>query len=128
MTNGERNGPAPAREGRPGAIAEARELARRRLRGCDARLVDDCLLVVSELVTNAIRHGGGLVGVDVTALSGRVTVSVQDRSSALPTAAPPSGNWLPGGYGWPLVCRLAQKVTISPLSSGGKTIRVSLAP
>jgi anti-sigma regulatory factor (Ser/Thr protein kinase) len=112
---------------RPATIAQARALARSRLRGFDARLVDDCLLVVSELVTNAIRHGGGLAGFDVTALPGHVTVSVQDLSSELPVGARPSGNWLPGGYGWPMVCRLAKQVTISLLEGGGKAIHVSIA-
>ncbi|MFF2652507.1 ATP-binding protein [Streptomyces sp. NPDC058045] len=107
-------------------IAQARALTRTRLTGFDTHLVDDCLLVVSELVTNAIRHGGGLVGVDVTAAAGRILLSVQDRSSELPTAAQPSGNWLPGGYGWPLVCRLAQQVTIRVLDGGGKAIHVRM--
>ncbi len=114
-------------DGHPASIAQARALARSRLHGCDARLVDDCLLIVSELVTNAIRHGGGLVRCEVAALPGRITVSVQDLSSELPTVARPSGNWLPGGYGWQLVCRLAKQVTISLLEGGGKAIHVSIA-
>ncbi|WP_212914564.1 ATP-binding protein [Streptomyces sp. TS71-3] len=113
-------------EVRPSAIAQARDLARRRLRGFDARLVDDCLLVVSELVTNAVRHGGGLVGFDVTARPGHVTVSVRDRSTTLPSTIPPTGQWLPGGYGWPMVCRLAKKITISMPPGGGKAIHVSI--
>jgi anti-sigma regulatory factor (Ser/Thr protein kinase) len=119
--------PAGDQGERPVAIAQARALARSRLRGFDATLVDDCLLVVSELVTNAIRHGGGLVGFDVTARPDRITVSVQDRSSELPSTLPPSGSWLPGGYGWPLVCRLAKQVSISLLEGGGKAIHVSIA-
>ncbi|WP_189929663.1 ATP-binding protein [Streptomyces sulfonofaciens] len=119
---------APGGRGvRSTSIAQARDLARRRLRGLDKQLVDDCLLVVSELVTNAIRHGGGLVHLDVITQPGHVTVSVQDRSSALPTSAAPTGQWLPGGYGWPMVCRLAKQVTINQLEGGGKAIHVSIA-
>ncbi|MFI6345736.1 ATP-binding protein [Streptomyces sp. NPDC050560] len=111
----------------PGHVALARDLARERLRGLDARVVGDCLLVVSELVTNAIRHGGGVTLFEIVARAGRVVVSVGDRSGDVPVATAAPGGLLPGGHGWPLVCRLAEKITISPLADGGKAIQVSLA-
>ncbi|WP_327692177.1 MULTISPECIES: ATP-binding protein [unclassified Streptomyces] len=88
--------------------------------------VIDLLLVVSELVTNAIRHGDGLAGFDVTPTSDGVRISVQDNSDVVPDMAYGSGA-LPvvhhgNGYGWPLILRLAREITIEKRRGGGKTI------
>lgn len=90
--------------------------------------VMDLLLVVSELVANAIRHGGGLAGFEVTPLAEGVRLSVHDYSEAVPSAAYGPGT-LPrthegSGYGWPLILRLAREIQIDRRREGGKTISV----
>lgn len=90
--------------------------------------VIDLMLVVSELVTNAIRHGGGLAGFEAVAADEGVRLRVRDRSDAVPHADPgaaPPGHRV-SGYGWPLVLRLAREVTVERHGPGaaGKTIGV----
>lgn len=92
--------------------------------------VIDLLLVVSELVTNALRHGGGLAGFEATPVPDGIRVAVRDHSDVVPTAAfgphsPPAGHRT-GGYGWPLVVRLAREIDIDEHPAGGKTISVFL--
>ncbi len=86
----------------------------------------DLLLVVSEAVTNAIRHGGGLAGFEVALLPEGVKLSVHDYSDAVPSAAYGPGT-LPhahecGGYGWPLIIRLSREIHIERRRAGGKTV------
>ncbi|MFJ9742949.1 ATP-binding protein [Streptomyces sp. NPDC101166] len=88
-------------------------------------VVDDALLVVTELVTNAVRHGGGLAGFDARLDGDVLTVSVTDVSPALPHIVPRSDPAAPGGFGWPLIQRLSRQVTVTP-TAGGKTIVVVL--
>ncbi|MEU1540283.1 ATP-binding protein [Actinacidiphila glaucinigra] len=118
--------PTPADRPLPTTIGEARDFARARLRGVDPERVEDCLLVVSELVTNAFRYGGGLAGFDVVAVPDAIRVSVQDHNDRLPAPPPPSEHFLPGGYGLRLVRRLAQDIRVTLLRAGGKIIHVHL--
>ncbi|MDG5805711.1 ATP-binding protein [Streptomyces ossamyceticus] len=88
----------------------------------------DLLLVVSELVTNAVRHGGGLAGFDVGVTEDGVRLDVRDHSPAVPAAAHGPG-MLPrshegSGYGWPLINRLSSQVDVRGRDEGGKTISV----
>ncbi|WP_320781614.1 ATP-binding protein [Streptomyces sp. CRN 30] len=97
-------------------------------RRVEDQAVIDLLLVVSELVTNAIRHGGGIAGFEVTPTGGGVRLSVRDHSDVVPAAAYGPGT-LPSthvghGYGWPLIIRLARDIDIRPGREGGKTISV----
>ncbi|NNJ04713.1 ATP-binding protein [Streptomyces sp. PKU-MA01144] len=126
----------PARPSVPTSAAAARDQVERLLEehfrgtprhGPPAVVLTDALLVTSELVTNAIRHGGG-----VTAFTARVTgeglvLTVRDRNPEAPAVRlHPEGQTFPvGGYGWPLVQRLAARIHIAPLREG-KTIRVLL--
>ncbi|WP_063740666.1 ATP-binding protein [Streptomyces flavochromogenes] len=96
-----------------------------------ATAVGDALLVTSELVTNALRHGGGLTGFGVEVDPGAVTVTVADASRELPRLM--GGRWAErasgpaeGGFGWPLVRLLAQEIRLSLPPEGGKTIEVRL--
>ncbi|MFE9775244.1 ATP-binding protein [Streptomyces sp. NPDC005931] len=88
----------------------------------------DLSLVVSELVTNAIRHGDGLAGFDALTTPEGVRIAVHDNSDVIPEAARgsvslPAGHRV-SGYGWPLVIRLAKDVDIRRRPGGGKTISV----
>ena len=90
--------------------------------------VIDLLLVVSELVTNAIRHGDGLAGFEVLPVPDGVRLAVHDNSEVVPEVAHGSGA-LPAaghgsGYGWPLIIRLAREIAVEPRPEGGKTITV----
>ncbi|MDX3308859.1 ATP-binding protein [Streptomyces sp. ME08-AFT2] len=91
--------------------------------------VIDLLLVVSELVTNALRHGGGLARFEAVPVPDGIRLAVRDHSDEVPAgvcgpAPPQAGRTRTGGYGWPLVLRLARDIDIEKGPTGGKTIRV----
>ncbi|MFH9561199.1 ATP-binding protein [Streptomyces globisporus] len=69
-------------------LAWARNTVRRLLHGqTDQDQIDDAVLVVTELLTNAIRHAGGPVSLTLDRFEKGVTVSVTDRGrdiAALP--------------------------------------------
>jgi anti-sigma regulatory factor (Ser/Thr protein kinase) len=83
--------------------------------------LDAVLLVVSELVTNAVRHTPGWWRLNLTAERGTLAVEIEDSSPQLPVAREPdfSGS---GGFGWPMVLRLAGHVEVRSLP-GGKKVR-----
>jgi anti-sigma regulatory factor (Ser/Thr protein kinase) len=87
--------------------------------------VDDVVLVVSELVTNAVKHTVGWWRLRVRMDRRQLVVDVEDASWAPPVPRLPDAGAV-GGRGWHIVQRLADKVEILP-SSGGKTVRVSWA-
>ncbi|MFI9155176.1 ATP-binding protein [Streptomyces sp. NPDC053367] len=115
-----------------GARAHVRSLVREHWRGPSGppaeEAVCDLLLVTSELVTNAIRHGGGLTRFEVTLVPEGVRLDVHDHSDAVPPAAygqsprpRPGGD---GGYGWPLIAGLARDIRVERRREGGKAIGV----
>ncbi|MGW0971313.1 ATP-binding protein [Streptomyces sp. NPDC002516] len=127
-------GPGPRAGGTVTSAAAAREHVRELLRehgrtgGTHPDAVIDLLLVVSELVTNAIRHGEGLAGFDAALTDEGVRLAVRDHSDVVPAQAYGTGE-IPhtgrtSGYGWPLIIRLSDAVTVEPCPGGGKTIRV----
>ncbi|MFD7098072.1 ATP-binding protein, partial [Streptomyces xanthophaeus] len=72
----------------------------------------DALLVTSELVSNAIRHGGGLLDFSAAVVEDGLRLVVTDASSDAPFVTPRRAGTVPvGGFGWPLVLRLARSVT-----------------
>ncbi|MFT2014311.1 ATP-binding protein [Streptomyces sp. 796.1] len=121
----------------PRTAGEARQWVTELVRRChpvpsdagrESDALADPLLVTSELVTNAIRHGGGVTGFWIALDAGVLRLGVRDHSDAVPRVRPrESAAAVPvGGYGWPLVCRLASEVDILPCPGGGKEIRVAL--
>ncbi|MEV0902049.1 ATP-binding protein [Actinoplanes sp. NPDC049802] len=90
----------------------------------DTDWVDACAVVVSELVTNAVRHGGGLIELSLEAHGGRVTVSVADGSSVVPRRRDPDGI---GGRGIALIEALSAGWHVEN-HHGGKRVRVELEP
>ncbi|MGW8747848.1 ATP-binding protein [Streptomyces sp. NPDC055794] len=122
--------PAPAVvDGAAAARAYAESVARAQWGGPGRTVRDedvvDLLLVVSELVTNAIRHGDGLAGFEVRPTPEGLWIAVHDHSEVVPRAAYAFPTTHPGGgYGWPLVARLARDIAVDLREGGGKTISV----
>ncbi|MFH8410939.1 ATP-binding protein [Streptomyces sp. NPDC018019] len=93
----------------------------------DPALADTLVLVVCELVTNALRHGGGRYRLELSAAPGSVTVSVSDPSPVRPRERTPDLNGESGGFGWPMIRLLTRHITITSGPGGGKTIRARLS-
>ncbi|GAA2442756.1 ATP-binding protein [Streptomyces macrosporus] len=110
----------------PQSGEQARELTREFLRAekpcADAADVDAVLLGVSELVTNAVRHAGGVTEFQVESGSEGVAVEVSDASVRRPRTVQINPA-VPGGFGWLLVRELASEVTVALHPGRGKTIR-----
>jgi anti-sigma regulatory factor (Ser/Thr protein kinase) len=87
---------------------------------------DLVMVVVSELVTNAIRHGGGCVGVDLQARETDVVVSVADGSSVLPRRRHPASGES-NGRGILLIETLAASWGVTE-HHGGKRVWARLTP
>ncbi|BBH68915.1 hypothetical protein ACTI_56000 [Actinoplanes sp. OR16] len=90
----------------------------------DPDWVDGAAVVVSELVTNAVRHGGGCVALQLEAHERRVIVSVADGSSVVPRRRDPDGV---GGRGIALIEALAAGWSVQNYK-GGKRVLVELHP
>ncbi|MEU9790045.1 ATP-binding protein [Streptomyces sparsogenes] len=114
----------------PGTAAVARDAVRKLLSrhrpAVSAGTLNDALLVTSELTTNALRHAGGITVFGCVIRGKRLEITVEDASDALPTARPPDDPAVPGGHGWPMVCKLAVEVSVRALPGGGKRIRALL--
>jgi serine/threonine-protein kinase RsbW len=92
------------------AVAGHAELA-----GLDERRSDDLILVVDEILTNAVRHGGGTGLVEIWVSAGRVTFRVVDDGPGMDASltprppAPTQG----GGRGLWIAHQLTDEITIS---------------
>ncbi|MFL6127562.1 MAG: ATP-binding protein [Mycobacteriales bacterium] len=99
------------------AMSSAAELWR-----LDREMTEIALLLVSELATNAIRHGSPPVRLSLRLYADRLRVEVADGSPTLPHLARP-GPDRPGGRGLQIVQQLAARwgsqASRSPL---GKTV------
>ncbi|MEU2826730.1 ATP-binding protein [Streptomyces bacillaris] len=112
------------------SIASARDSARAFLEGLAptlaAEATDTVILVVSELVTNALHHGGGTCTLDLTAHRDSIEVAVRDPSPQAPRMRTPDLNGGTGGFGWPMVNRLARATNVTRHRAGGKTVSALL--
>jgi anti-sigma regulatory factor (Ser/Thr protein kinase) len=88
----------------------------------DPDWIDSASVVVSEVVSNAVRHGGGCVELHLEAHDGVVVVSVADGSPAVPRRRDPDGV---GGRGIALIEALAAGWSVQNYK-GGKRVRVEL--
>ncbi|MEU3061836.1 ATP-binding protein [Streptomyces subrutilus] len=114
------------------AVAGARDTARTFLEGLrqpavDPDTADTVVLVVSELVTNALRHGGGTCTLRLTAHPRAIEVAVHDASSRPPRMRTPDLTGGTGGFGWQMVNQLARATVVTRRPAGGKTVRALLA-
>lgn len=71
-------------------VALARLFVRESLQGLDPSLVDDGVVVVSELAANAVDHARTSYDVHVVAEAGRARVEVCDQSTTRPLAQRPT--------------------------------------
>ena len=86
---------------------------------------DNVLLVVTELVANAIRHTVGPCALHLELLDGSIDVCVSDCSPQSPQPRTPGTDGT-GGWGWFMIKRLATHIHIKPMPEGGKTICAAL--
>jgi len=89
-------------------------------------MADTLVLVVSELVTNALRHGGGAFSLRLNAHPDAIEVAVDDASPWMPRKRAPDLTDAGGGFGWPMVNRLARTTAITRRRAGGKTVTAFL--
>lgn len=111
--------------------AQAVPLARQRLQhrcgDLPAPLLDDALLVVSELVTNAVKHGDGEITLRLWPGPDLVRIEVTDESPRYPEPVE-SDLDDEAGRGLQIVGALASSWGATPAStSWGKTVWVELA-
>jgi signal transduction histidine kinase len=112
----------------PGAPGAARDFLTQtcgRWRAAD--FVADAALVVSELVTNAVRHAGTEMRLTLELRGGALTVSVHDLGPGLPRLIPPAERGY-GGQGLAIVVQLAQAWGVAVEDGGGKAVWCRLGP
>ncbi|MFE9764545.1 ATP-binding protein [Streptomyces sp. NPDC005808] len=117
-------------DARPEAIADARRIADAFMNSLTPAVDDltasSVALVVSELVTNVVRHAQGTsCSLRLWARPGAITVAVTDADPRPPRERDPDLTGGTGGFGWPMVQNLARSVTVKT-GPGGKTIRAEL--
>ncbi|MEV5408983.1 ATP-binding protein [Thermopolyspora sp. NPDC052614] len=104
------------------SAGEARRAVRRELRDWGAAdLVDDCSLIVTELVTNAVRHGDGVIHFRLGTNGSWVYGEVFDEGTALPRVCQADSD-SPGGRGLVIVDKLADEWGVAELLGGGKIV------
>ncbi|MET7322731.1 ATP-binding protein [Streptomyces sp. NPDC005549] len=114
----------------PCGIAHARDVTRAFVGGLDpapaAETVETLVLVVSELTTNALRHGGGRYTLELTATADALDAAVSDPDPAPPRERTPDLDGGTGGFGWPMVRRLTSRISVTTVPGRGKTVHARL--
>ncbi|MEU7096893.1 ATP-binding protein [Streptomyces longwoodensis] len=107
--------------------AVARHITQRWLETADqTHRLDDAVLIVSELVTNAVRHTGASCRLALSLQNGRLDIAVADHSEDLPEIDRHAGRTAHGGgYGMNIIEQLGGDMTVVP-GLGGKTVHVVL--
>lgn len=90
-----------------------------------AQLIDDAVLVASELASNAVLHADGIVRVSVTEHGDTVRIAVHDRTRVPPVIARQSLEAMTG-RGLRLVASLSNEWGAEP-TKGGKSVWADLA-
>jgi anti-sigma regulatory factor (Ser/Thr protein kinase) len=108
--------------GTPEAGREARRALLARNRALPRAVRDDVLLLLTELVTNAVRHAharpGQLVRVELRQRRGAVRVAVCDEGSGFARQATCSRPDETGGWGLVLVDRIADRWAVTRTATG----------
>ena len=90
-----------------GAPGRARALLRAHADGLDRKRLDTAVLLISELVTNAVLHGTGEIRLMIDVGNGDARFTVCDEGSGTPIVRPEPGP--DGGWGLRLVGELAAR-------------------
>ena len=101
------------------SAAVARDDVRRALAGWRDDRVDDAVLLVTELVSNAVIHGQPGLELAIDLDHERVRVSVTDTGSDMPKRKP---TWAGGHRGLEIVAMLSDSWGYDELNAGGKTV------
>ena len=92
--------------------------------GAPGEQVDDIRLLVSEAVTNAVRHaygdGAGTVEATAAVTGGGITILVSDDGTGTRAQSSDPG----AGWGWPLMAALSEQLTIRRRSGGGTEVEM----
>ncbi|MFF5226095.1 ATP-binding protein [Dactylosporangium sp. NPDC000521] len=94
----------------------------------DTDWIDRAMLAVTELVTNAVRYGGGRVVLALEADEGHVTISVADGSAVVPRL-PTNADTIDrdSGRGIAIIAALAERWGVED-HEGGKRVWVLMPP
>lgn len=102
----------------PGSARRARQVVEETLRSWDrADVADVVTLLTSELVTNALLHGGGPIELAIDCDDDLIRVAVTDTGRAQPEPRHPADDE-PGGRGLALVESLAASWGVQPTQPG----------
>jgi anti-sigma regulatory factor (Ser/Thr protein kinase) len=116
--------------GRGEAVVQARDQVRDFLtvynHAVAPAMLRDSLLVVSELVTNAVMHAPGPCVLHLDYHDRVLAVAVRDTSPTLPAARVPDPAAANGGFGWHLLTHLTSRLEVQPHPEGGKTVTAVL--
>ncbi len=114
----------------PLSISAARRFAVGALRAAPAEVVNAVELMVSELTTNSVRHGGTGFRVVITsrqaANAEEIRIEVTDSAGGRPTMRSP-GPDDPTGRGLRIVSMLADAWGVEKRSGAGKTVWLTIA-
>ncbi|MDP9849697.1 ATP-binding protein [Streptosporangium lutulentum] len=112
----------------PASVREARSLVRRELSLWGAHdLIDDCVLIISELVTNAVRHGGAACALRICGGEGFVYGELFDPGAGAPRVCERDMS-ATGGRGLQIVDSLARDWGVTRTSAAGKVVWFTLGP
>ncbi|MGJ6964236.1 ATP-binding protein [Streptosporangium sp. G11] len=106
----------------PTSVRDARSMVRRELSqwGADD-LIDDCMLIVSELVTNAVRYGGAACALRIRGGGNLVHGELFDPGAGAPRVCARDME-ATGGRGLQIVDSLAEDWGVVHPPSGGKIV------
>ncbi|MCX4744637.1 ATP-binding protein [Kitasatospora sp. NBC_01287] len=114
-------------DGLPGSIATARNharafLAQIPLRESEHTAASDVLVLVSELVTNAVRHAPGPCSLGLVYDGSSLVIAISDTGPELPRRRPGDLLTGSGGFGWNVLTSLTKDIHIARHGADGKTI------
>jgi anti-sigma regulatory factor (Ser/Thr protein kinase) len=112
---------------RADAVAKVRHSLRRNCPALPGHLLYDAELLTSEIVSNVVKHAGGMVTVGIECDGRNLAVTVADESPKEPVLRGPASTEI-GGRGMQIVDRLAAQWGSNRLADGtGKVVWFRLA-